>query len=50
MLTDVDVIHRVNTVFKKKYGWQMLVGNFFSRLSGRYGKREFIEIKVEREK
>lgn len=29
-----------------KYGWQMRAGLFFSRLSGRYGDRTIIEIRV----
>jgi PPOX class probable F420-dependent enzyme len=28
-----------------KYGWQMAIADFFSRLSGRYSKRAYLEIR-----
>lgn len=31
---------------RAKYGWQMLMGDFFSKLSGRFNKRDYIEISV----
>lgn len=29
-----------------KYGWQMAIGDFFARLSGRYGRRAILEIRT----
>ncbi len=40
---DIDKAHRA---LKRKYGWQMGVGDLFARLSGRINKRAFIEIKL----
>ena len=32
---------------RTKYGWQMWVGNFFARLTGRFDRRSYIELTVE---
>jgi PPOX class probable F420-dependent enzyme len=29
-----------------KYGWQMRIADFFSRLSGRYARRAYIEVEL----
>ena len=31
---------------RAKYGWQIKVGDFFSKLSGRYGRRAMLEISL----
>lgn len=31
---------------KKKYGWQMVIANFLSRLSGKYAKRAVIALRL----
>lgn len=31
---------------RRKYGWQMLMGDFFSRLTGKMGRRAYIRIDV----
>ena len=41
-----DAIARANALLLAKYGWQMRVLDLFSRLSGRYGKRAYIEIRA----
>ena len=43
---EVDLIDRVYTALRRKYGWQMKATDFFSKLTGRYGKRAVIELKV----
>ncbi len=30
----------------RKYGWQMALGDFFSKLTGRYAKRAILEIRT----
>ncbi|MDA1260873.1 MAG: PPOX class F420-dependent oxidoreductase [Planctomycetota bacterium] len=37
---------RANCALRKKYGWQMRVGDFFSRLTGRYARRAMLEIEL----
>ena len=34
----------IHQAFTHKYGWQMRLTNFFSRLTGRYSQRQWIEI------
>ena len=46
LVTDVAVIERAYKALHKKYGWQMGIGDFFSRLSGRYKKRAIIELEI----
>jgi hypothetical protein len=31
---------------RRKYGWQMKIGDFFSKLSGRYDKRAIVELEI----
>jgi hypothetical protein len=31
----------------RKYGWQMAIGDFFSKLGGRYGRRAILEIELD---
>lgn len=40
---DIDNAHRA---LKRKYGWQMRIGDFFARINGRINKRAYIEIKL----
>ena len=37
----------VQQAFVRKYGWAMRTTNFFSRLTGRYHKRQWIEIRSD---
>lgn len=41
-----DAIARANALLLAKYGWQMRVLDLFSRLSGRYSRRAYLEIRV----
>lgn len=43
---DIDLIERVYAALRKKYGWSMKLGDFFSKLSGHYNKRAIIELEV----
>jgi PPOX class probable F420-dependent enzyme len=44
--TEPRVIERARTVLRAKYGWQMWLGDLFSRLTGRIRRRAWIEIEV----
>jgi len=39
-----DSIERAHAAFRRKYGWQMLLTDFFSRLAGRIQHRAWLEI------
>ena len=41
-----DVIERAHASLRRKYGWQMRIGDVLSKLSGRYDKRAFLEIEL----
>jgi PPOX class probable F420-dependent enzyme len=41
-----DVVERAYLALRGKYGWSMKLGDFFSKLSGRYDKRAIIEVEV----
>lgn len=40
------LIERVYAALRNKYGLQMKIGDFFSKLSGRYDKRTIIELEL----
>jgi PPOX class probable F420-dependent enzyme len=44
IIDDAARIERAYAAFRAKYGWQIWLTNFFSRLSGRYDKRAILEI------
>ena len=46
IVEDADVIARAYAGFRKKYGWQIRITDFFSKLSGRYDKRVILEIEI----
>ena len=46
VVREADTIERAYIALRRKYGWQMKVGDFFSRLTGRYDKRAIIELQV----
>jgi PPOX class probable F420-dependent enzyme len=46
ILEDSAYIARGHAALKKKYGWQMLVLDFFSTLTGRKSRRAFLEISL----
>ena len=43
---DAELIERVYAALRTKYGLQMIIGDFFSKLSGRYHKRAIIELEL----
>jgi hypothetical protein len=47
IVQDPKLLEQVYASFTKKYGWQMRLTNFLSRLSGRYNKRAMIEITLD---
>ena len=46
IVTEPGVIERAHTALRAKYGWQMWIGDLFSRLTGRIRRRAWIEIEV----
>jgi hypothetical protein len=44
MVTDAAVIARAEAAVRQKYGWQSWMLDLFSRLSGRFKRRAWIEI------
>jgi len=46
MLDDPEAVERGLAAIERKYGWQMRLALFASRLSGRYAQRGVIEISV----
>jgi PPOX class probable F420-dependent enzyme len=46
VVEDPETIERALAALRAKYGWQMWIADFFSRLAGRIDKRAIIEIDV----
>jgi PPOX class probable F420-dependent enzyme len=46
VVSQADLIERVYMALRRKYGWQMTVGNLISKLTGRYAKQAIIELQV----
>lgn len=46
IVTDPGTIERAHAALRAKYGWQMWIGDLFSRLTGRIQRRAWIEIEV----
>jgi PPOX class probable F420-dependent enzyme len=44
IIDDRALIDAVYGSFRRKYGWQIALFNFGSRLAGKYSKRVFIEV------
>ena len=44
IVTDARVIERAHAALRAKYGWQMWLLDFFSRLTGRIRRRAWVEI------
>ena len=46
VLTDAHLIDAALVALRKKYGWQMIITTFFSKLFGRYENRSYIEVSI----
>ena len=46
IITDPDAIERAHRALRAKYGWQVWLGDLFSRLTGRIRRRAWIEIEI----
>jgi PPOX class probable F420-dependent enzyme len=46
LLDDREQIRRASEALRRKYGWQMWLADFFSRLSGRIEGRAYLELDV----
>lgn len=43
---DPDLVEGAYQALLHKYGWQMRVANFFSRLAGRFDRRAILELEI----
>ncbi|HEY1691326.1 MAG TPA: PPOX class F420-dependent oxidoreductase [Polyangiaceae bacterium] len=48
IVEDAAQVEQVLGALRRKYGFQMRVTDFFARLSGRYRKRAYLELSLER--
>jgi PPOX class probable F420-dependent enzyme len=48
ILEDAADIERAHAALRRKYGWQMALGDFFATLAGRTKKRAWLEISFPR--
>jgi uncharacterized protein len=46
IVTEPRVIERAHAALRAKYGWQVRLGDLFSRLTGRIRRRAWIEIEA----
>ncbi len=46
IVVEAEVIEHAYVALRKKYGWQMKVGDMFSKLIGHYDKRAIIELRI----
>ncbi len=46
IVEDPAEVERAHVALRKKYGWQMALGDFFARIAGRIRKRAYLEISV----
>ena len=49
LVTDSQVIERAHAALRTKYGWQILLADLFSRLTGRFRRRAWIEVELHAE-
>lgn len=48
IVAEPEIRERAYASLRRKYGWQMRLGDVFSKLSGRYGKRAMLELELDR--
>ena len=46
IVEDPGLIAKAYAALRKKYGWQMALTDFFSKLTGRYQNRAIVEIEI----
>ncbi len=46
IIEDTETIERAYAAFRAKYGLQMRLADFFSKLAGRYDKRAMLEVET----
>jgi PPOX class probable F420-dependent enzyme len=45
LISDADGVEQALATLHQKYGWQMALTDFMSRLSGKYDKRAYIRVR-----
>jgi PPOX class probable F420-dependent enzyme len=43
---DAELVEGAYRALLRKYGWQMRIANFFSRLAGRFDRRAILELEI----
>ena len=46
IVAEAEIIERAYVALRTKYGWQMKIGDVFSKLIGNYDKRAIIELRI----
>ena len=46
IVAEAEIIERAYVALGAKYGWQMKIGDVFSKLIGNYDKRAIIELRI----
>lgn len=47
VVSDAETLERAYAALHRKYGWQMALGDLFSKWSGRYDRRAMLELELE---
>ena len=50
VVEQMELIELANVALRDKYGWQMKIGDIFSKMMGKYDKRAIIELQVMHDK
>ncbi|NJN52634.1 MAG: PPOX class F420-dependent oxidoreductase [Gammaproteobacteria bacterium] len=48
VITDVSEIARAYRALRARYGWQMMLTDFFSKVTGRFDKRALLAVELDR--
>ena len=48
VVQEPEIVERAYAALRRKYGWQMKLGDVFSKLTGRYDRRAMLELELER--
>jgi PPOX class probable F420-dependent enzyme len=47
VVQESETVERAYAALRDKYGWQMKLGDLFSKLTGRYDRRAMLELELE---
>jgi PPOX class probable F420-dependent enzyme len=46
VVDEPEILRRAYAALRRKYGWQMKLGDWLARLSGRYARRAMLELEL----